>query len=64
MAVKYSFILICIIFNQYFPVFHYFVYIINENMQYDKLSFKLSISKVQDFFFQCSFMGVLNIAFE
>ena len=25
-AVKYSFLKICIIFNQYFPVFHYFVY--------------------------------------
>ena len=26
MAVKYSFFKICIIFNQYFSVFHYFVY--------------------------------------
>ena len=25
-AVKYSFLKICIIFKQYFPVFHYFVY--------------------------------------
>ena len=25
-AVKYSFFKICIIFNTYFPVFHYFVY--------------------------------------
>ena len=25
-AVKYSFVKICIIFYQYFPVFHYFVY--------------------------------------
>ena len=30
MAVKYSFFKICIIFNQYFPVSHYYVYIINE----------------------------------
>ena len=28
MTVKYNFFIICIIFNQYFSVFHYFVYIV------------------------------------
>ena len=32
-AVKYSFFKICIIFSQYFPVFHYFVYNKNENVR-------------------------------
>ena len=34
MAVKYSFFKICIIFDKYFPVFHYFVYRCNKMLYF------------------------------